>query len=358
MSTADKPLGSPLDLFQDLESVQVSSEDPVIESSSRREFFQPSVVVLPAVMNPPTGKGISKEMLETLKAGVIQSLAVAPSPSVLDPLYAKFPNFHEVLDKLSRHLHLAARVSGPVPLRLPPLLLTGSPGVGKSKFAWNLAKALRLPVRELDFATMTAGFVLAGTSSQWSDSKTGVVFDQLVRGESANPLFIGDELDKAPSSENGRYSPFGPLYTLLEQESAKRFIDEHIECALDASWISWVFMANDTRTIPDAILSRLTVIRIPDPTDAQLLAIAQSIYSDIIESEPWGTTFPDTLEEVVLQSLVAIKTPREIRNALMDAFGQAALNKAPHLMRCHFQQMAPKKGSIGFIQSTYRAVLS
>jgi len=304
-------------------------------------------VVAPFLERSCLARGSNKETLEMLANGVEKDMLPSPDPSVLAPLYIRFPNFHEALDKVSKQLHLLKRSGKAVPLKLRPLLLAGGSGVGKSHFAWQLAKTLGASAREVDFATATAGFVLAGASPQWADAKHGMVFDELIYGRYGNPVFIGNEIDKS-SQEGVRFPPVGPLYTLLEPETAHRFVDEFAETAIDASYVSWVMTANDIQTIPGPLLLRMDVVQVPAPTSEQLLVIGQNIYRDLLEKAPWGQTFPPELDPAVLSRVVRAGAPRQMRNALMDALGQAAIADADCVAPEHVQTTQPQRRSIGF----------
>lgn len=175
----------------------------------------------------------------------------------LDPLYARCPNFTPVLDDLKRYLALA--VAGNEPMNFTPILLLGEPGIGKTHFARQLANVLGTGFEFVSMSSLTAGWILSGASSQWSHAKPGKVAQALVCGDYANPLVVLDEVDKAGG--DARYDPMGALYGLLEQDTARQFKDEFVEVDIDASHIMWVSTANDERSIPEPILSRMNVYR-------------------------------------------------------------------------------------------------
>ena len=72
-------------------------------------------------------------------------------------------------------------------LELPPMLLLGEPGIGKTHFARKLAELLGTGFGFVPMSSLTAGWVLSGASSQWKNAKPGKVFDTLVNGDYANP---------------------------------------------------------------------------------------------------------------------------------------------------------------------------
>lgn len=117
------------------------------------------------------------------------------SADALDPLYESCPNFSEVIDDLKKYLALA--VSGNEPVHFTPILLLGEPGIGKTHFAKCLAETLGTGYEFVSMSSLTAGWILSGSSSQWSNAKPGKVASALVGGDYANPLMVLDEVDKA-----------------------------------------------------------------------------------------------------------------------------------------------------------------
>jgi len=244
-------------------------------------------------------------------------------PGVLpdfDTLEQELPNFGEVLADLRKQIALCLETDDP--LELTPMLLLGEPGIGKTHFARRLSQLLGTGHGFVSMSSLTAGWILSGASSQWKNARAGKVFDTLVNGDYANPVLVVDEIDKAAS--DGQYDPLGALYGLLEQDTAREFVDEFAEVPLDCSEIVWVATANDAARIPDPILNRMNVYEIPAPDVAGARRIAQRLYREIRDAHAWGSRFPEQLDDAVLDRMAAI-APREMRRVLIGAFGNAKL---------------------------------
>jgi ATP-dependent Lon protease len=260
-------------------------------------------------------------------------------------LYQTLPNFTEVLDDVKRHVALAQDC--PDGIEVTPILLLGPPGIGKTHFAKKLADLLGTGMTLVPMSSMTAGWLLSGSSSQWRGAKPGKVFEALVEGEYANPVIVVDEIDKA--SGDAQYDPLGALYSLLEHDTAQNFTDEFAEVAIDASQVIWITTANDERSIPEPILNRMNVFEVLPPTLEAARQIARNLYQSIRAEHGWGAHFcPEPLDDV-LDHLSEL-APRDMRRALMTGFGNARLQRRDTLQVMDLPKSGGKKGNMGFLQ--------
>jgi len=278
------------------------------------------------------------------KSGGARFIVKPSSTNGLEDLYESSPNFNEVIDALKKHMALA--IDGNEPMQFTPMLLLGEPGLGKTHFAKTVAKVLGTSFEFLSMSSLTAGWILSGASSQWNNSKPGKVASSLITGDFANPLITLDELDKAGG--DSRYDPMGSLYALLEHDTAINFKDEFVEVSIDASSILWVATANDESRIPDPIMNRMDVYVIERPDHDGSIRIALSIYRDLLEQHKW--VFDAEPNEDVLDCLAEV-APRDMRKLLIDAFGNAKLDKRDYLLPKDLNNRklsSGKKGKIGF----------
>jgi ATP-dependent Lon protease len=263
----------------------------------------------------------------------------------MDHLYDELPNFHPVLDDLRRQLALCSDSRDA--LEITPMLLLGPPGVGKTHFAREIAQLLGTGLGFVSMSSLTAGWVLSGSSSQWKGARPGKVFETLVDGQYANPLMVVDEIDKAGGEH--AYDPLGSLYSLLEHDTAGSFTDEFAEVPVDASQVIWVATANDARSIPDPILNRMNVFDIEMPDEDAGRKIAAKLYRSIRADHDWGQRFDPELSDAALDAL-SHSAPREMRRALMTGFGNAKLDGRCRIELRDLPEQGSRRSPIGFVQ--------
>jgi ATP-dependent Lon protease len=293
---------------------------------------------------PPSANEALRATYEKMLRLGGQRFTVKPSglPD-MQALFEELPNFADVLEDIRKHLALC--VDSNDSIELPPMLLLGEPGIGKTHFARRLAQLLGTGFGFVPMSSLTAGWVLSGASSQWKNAKPGKVFDTFLNGEYANPVIVVDELDKA--SADGQYDPLGALYELLEVQTATRFVDEFVELPIDASGAVWLATANDAARIPDPLLNRMAVYEIERPDENGALRIARAIYGEIRNAHDWGRQFPESPSDATLEKLAAL-APREMRRAIQTAFGTAKLAGRSEVGPDDVQESRATRRKIGF----------
>lgn len=233
-------------------------------------------------------------------------------------LAARAPHMAPVIDLVVRRLR-AATVIG-LPVALPPLLLLGPPGVGKTWLMGKVAAELGVPFRSFAMNLATVGDTLSGSHTIWKATRAGLVATTLVREEVANPLFLVDELDKPPPA-----SVFGDLYrpfhTLLEPEGARGFTDEHLGVPMDASKVIWVAAANAVDEIPPPIVDRLTVVEVGAMSRDDRRSVLRSVYA---EANLLFRGFFDPDPAPAVLDRLADAPPRRARLAIEEAMARAA----------------------------------
>lgn len=282
------------------------------------------------VSAPSEGNSQQRQLLENMAQSTgYRGVTQVPAGNPLAQMYERFPHFKGPLDFIARALALAACGDDGTPVKFSPLLVRGAPGTGKTYFAQELARVFGTHFVERDLSVTSEAFVITGMDAGFKNSKTGLVFNALVSGRTANPLICLNEVDKC-KHEGSYNSPISSLYTLLEPASSRIFSDEYIPVSVDASHVLWVLTANDG-PLPEPILSRLEVFNIQPPSKEQCRMIAKSVWAEVSARHmPRGHGFPEGLSEEILECLSSV-SPRIMRKALMHTAGVAALNNKKDL---------------------------
>lgn len=293
-----------------------------------------------------------RALLKTFKkleeGGPWRDVAQAPEPSVLDTLHGDFPNFTAVTQMIQQRLLLNRRAPEK-PLLLPPILLDGPAGVGKTAFCQRLAGLLGVRFEKIDMSGAGASFTMTGLDAGYNNGHPGRIWESL-QHSSMSAFWLLDEIDKVDSGARNGGSDF--LLGLLEHESSRSFVDNCTLLPIDASCICYIATSNDKSSISAPLLSRFEVFEIAPPDTEQLRAIVRSIHRDIQQNQAWGQSFSDELDSSVIDALRTY-TPREIRRQLFNAFAIAASHSRSHLQTSDIRSLSLSRSlsdrRIGFI---------
>lgn len=263
-----------------------------------------------------------KRVLEALAARPVRYLPLTTLSHVrtVVGLRQDFPNFSSVIDVIADSLSLGARTKAP--LKLPLTLLLGAPGLGKTAFAKELALRLGFELSVRSLAEMTAGFMLTGGSSSWSDSRPGLIATLLadMRSDLA-PLLMLDELDKVRSASS--HPPDVVLLGLFEGHTARAFREENLDLQLNIEPISYLLTGNRLDSVRPEILSRLQMAEIRMPTQAEMKDIVRSVDRVLRKESPGLAAAFGPLTDDIMASL-SVVPPRNLRAMLNGAYARVA----------------------------------